>query len=54
MGNIYNTRTKRRIYNVKWAPRGKYWYRPGSSAKYYPRNGWKSSYGNYRSNRRYR
>jgi len=53
MTNIYNSRTRRTVSGVRWAPRGKFWYRPGSSAKYYPRNGWRrSNYGGYSRYRR--
>lgn len=53
MANIYNKITKKRRNGVKWAKGGKYWYKTGSKARYYPKNGWtSSSYGNssYRSN----
>lgn len=54
MTNIYNTRTKRKVYGVMWAPRGKFWYKKGRKPRYYPKNGWKKSYyrRNYRNRRR--
>jgi hypothetical protein len=43
MATIYNTYTKRKISGVYWAKRGRFWYKKGGKAKYYPKNGWKSS-----------
>lgn len=43
MTNIYNKFTKKTKRNVKWAPKGKFWYIKGKKAKYFPKNGWKKS-----------
>lgn len=51
MSNIYNSYTKRWVNGVTWAKKGKFWYKKGSKAKYYPRNGWSTKRSNGRRRR---
>lgn len=43
MANIYNKFTKKKVFNAKWAPKGKFWYVKGRPQKYYPSKGWQNS-----------
>lgn len=53
MAKIYNKYTKKQVSNVKWAPRGKFFYVRGRPQKYYASKGWtKSRYGSYGSSSR--